>query len=38
MSKDKDLAIKFEDMHRRMEQEAIAREKSIEEKVQARLR
>lgn len=38
MGKDKELAIQFEEMQRRMEHDAIAREKSIEEKVQAKLR
>jgi len=33
MGKDKELAIQFEEMQRRMEHDAIAREKSIEEKV-----
>lgn len=37
MSKEKDLQCKLDEMQRRMEQEAIAREQVIEEKVQKRL-
>ena len=33
MTKEKDLNLKMEEMQRRMEQDAIAREKAIEEKV-----
>ena len=38
MSKERELQLKLEDMSRRMEQEAIAREQTIEDKLQNRLR
>ena len=38
MSKERELQLKLEDMTRRMEQDAIAREQLIEDKVQHRLR
>ena len=38
MAKEKDLQCKLDEMQRRMEQEAIAREQAIEEKVQNRLK
>ena len=38
MNKERELQLKLEDMTRRMEQDAIAREQLIEDKVQHRLR
>lgn len=38
MNKERELQLKLEDMTRRMEQDAIAREQAIEERVQNRLR
>ena len=38
MQKEKELQCKLDEMQRRMEQEAIAREQAIEEKVQNRLK
>jgi len=38
MRKEKDLSCKLDEMQRRMEQEAMAREKVIEEKAQVRIR
>ena len=38
LSKERELQLKLEDMSRRMEQDAIAREQLIEDRVQSRLR
>lgn len=38
MNKERELQHKLEETQRRMEQEAIARERAIEEKVQQRMR